>query len=61
MADHIDERGLALREKSSGPEDKDLAVRLEEYAAVLRELGRPDDADRMFTRATAIRAKSQQE
>ncbi len=48
---------LAIRENSLGPEHPDVAQSLENYAALLRETGRADEAAEMEARAKAIRAK----
>ncbi len=40
-----------------GPEHPDVAQSLENYAALLRETARAEEAERMETRAKAIRAK----
>ncbi len=42
------------------PEHPDVAQSLENYAVLLREMGRDDDAARMEARARAIRAKQAQ-
>ena len=51
-------RALTIREKTLDPEHPDLATSLENYAALLRQTGRADEAARMEARAKAIRAKS---
>ena len=50
---------LAIVEKALGPEHPDVAQILENYAALLRETGRADEAERMDARAKVIRAKYQ--
>ncbi len=50
---------LAILEKTLGPEHPNVAAGLENYAALLRKTARADEADRMETRAKAIRAKSE--
>ena len=52
-------RSLAIYEKALGPEHPELATSLENYAALLRQTGRADEAERMEARAKAIRAKSE--
>ncbi len=52
-------RALTIREKTLGPEHPDLATSLENYAALLRETERADEAERMEARAKAIRAKGE--
>ncbi len=47
---------MAILEKVLGPEHPSVAHSLENYAALLREAGRTAKADRMETRAKAIRA-----
>jgi hypothetical protein len=43
-----------------GPEHPDVATTLENYAALLRQTARADEAERMEARAKAIRAASQE-
>ncbi len=50
-------RVLAIREKAVGPEHPDVATSLKNYAALLRETGRGNEAARLEARAKAIRAK----
>ncbi len=50
---------LAIVEKALGPEHPDVAQSLENYAALLRQTARADEAKRMEARAKAIRAKYQ--
>ena len=50
-------RSLAIKEKVLGPEHPSVATSLENYAALLRETGRADEAAEMEARAKAIRAK----
>jgi tetratricopeptide (TPR) repeat protein len=57
-AEPLLERALAIREQALGPEHPKVATALENYAFLLRVIGRPDDAAPMETRARAIRAKS---
>jgi hypothetical protein len=46
-------------EKALGPEHPDVAKSLWNYAALLRQTARADEAERMEARAKAIRAKSE--
>ena len=50
-------RSLAILERALGPEHPDVAQSLENYAVMLRETGRADEAAEMEARAKAIRAK----
>ncbi len=52
-------RALAIYEKALGPEHPHVAQSLENYAALLRQTARADEAERMEARAKAIRAKSE--
>ena len=52
-------RSLAIKEKALGPEHPGVAMSLGNYAALLRETARADEAERMEVRAKAIRAKSE--
>jgi tetratricopeptide (TPR) repeat protein len=56
-AEPLFQRSLAIREQALGPEHPDVATSLENYAALLRETGRADEAAEMEARAKAIRAK----
>ena len=47
----------AIWEKALGPEHTDVAISLENYAALLRKTERDVEATRMEARAKAIRAK----
>ena len=51
------QRALLIFEKAPGPEHPDLAQSLENYAALLRQTARANEAARMEARAKAIRAK----
>ncbi len=51
------QRALAILEKVLGPEHPDVATSLENYAALLRETEREDQAEEMEARAKASRAK----
>ena len=50
-------RALAISERTLGPEHPDVATSLENYGALLRKTGRRAEADKIESRATAIRAK----
>ena len=50
-------RSLAILEKALGPEHPNVATSLLNYAALLRETGRTEDAEKLETHAQAIRAK----
>ncbi len=56
-AEPLYRRSLAIKEKVLGPDHPDVATSLENYAALLRETGRVDEAAEMEARAKAIRAK----
>ncbi len=58
-AEPLYQRSLAIREKALGPEHPDVATSLENYAALLRQTARADQAERMEARAKAMRAKSE--
>ncbi len=58
-AEPLFQRALAIDEKALGPEHPDVAQSLENYAALLRQTARADEAERMEARAKAIRAKYQ--
>ena len=53
------ERSLTILEKALGPEHPDVATILEDYASLLRQTSRSDEAERMEARAKAIRVKSE--
>ncbi len=57
-AEPLYKRSLAIMEKALGPEHPDVAQSLENYAALLRQTGRIDEAEKMEARAKLIRAKS---
>jgi hypothetical protein len=48
---------LAIREKALGPEHPNVALSLKNYADLLREIGRSEEAQEMEARAQAIRSK----
>ncbi|MEE9269663.1 MAG: tetratricopeptide repeat protein, partial [Candidatus Krumholzibacteria bacterium] len=50
-------RSLAIREKALGPEHPHVATALENYARLLRETGRGNEAAKLEARARTIRAK----
>ncbi len=58
-AEPLYQRALATVEKALGPEHPHVATSLENYAALLRQTARADEAERMEARAKAIRAKSE--
>ena len=51
-------RALAIWEKALGLEHPTVATALENYALLLREMGRPKEAGQLEARASAIQAKS---
>jgi hypothetical protein len=51
-------RLLAIREKALGPEHLDVAICLKNYANLLRNMNRSQQAEPLEIRARAIRAKS---
>ncbi len=58
-AEPLYKRSLAIWENALGPEHPDVATSLENYAALLRETARADEAERMEARAKAIHAKQE--
>lgn len=48
------ERALAATERARGPEHHEVALRLYNLAAVLKDVGRPGDARPLLLRALAI-------
>ncbi len=58
-AEPLYQRPLAIFEKALGPEHPHVAMTLENYAALLRQTARANEAERMEARAKAIRAKSE--
>ena len=58
-AEPLYQRSLAIWERALGPEHPNVASSLENYAALLRQAARADEAERMEARAKAIRAKSE--
>ena len=58
-AEPLYQRSLAILERALGPEHPHVAQSLENYAALLRQTARADEAERMEARAKAIRAKSE--
>jgi tetratricopeptide (TPR) repeat protein len=57
-AESLFERALAIRENALGVEHPDVATSLENYAFLLRDMGRPEEAERLEARARAIRANN---
>ena len=60
-AEPLYQRSLAIQEKALGPEHPDVATSLENYAKLLSETNRDDEAAEMEARAQAIREKNAQE
>ncbi|MDQ3959888.1 MAG: tetratricopeptide repeat protein [Pseudomonadota bacterium] len=56
-AEPLYERALAIREKALGPEHPRVAISLENYASLLRNMSRPEEGVPLESRARAIRAK----
>jgi tetratricopeptide (TPR) repeat protein len=56
-AEPLYQRALGIRGKALGPEHLDVATSLENYASLLRNTHRPEDAISLESRAKAIRAK----
>ena len=56
-AEPLYQRALAIWEKALGPEHPSVATCLENYAALLKEMGRGAEAEPLEARAKAIRAK----
>lgn len=56
-AEPLYQRALAIVEKALGSDHPDLAVMLDNYAALLRKTDREAEAEKMDARAKAIRAK----
>ncbi len=50
-AEPLHQRALAIREKALGPEHPHVAQTLENYAVLLRQTARADEAERMEARA----------
>ena len=50
-------RALAIEEEAFGRDDPALITTLENYAAVLRELRRGDEAEELDARAKSLRAQ----
>jgi tetratricopeptide (TPR) repeat protein len=57
-AEPLYQRALAIWEKALGPEHPHLATGLENYAVLLRAIGRQEEAATMEARAQAIRTKA---
>ena len=56
-AEPLFKRALVIREKALGPEHPDVVTSLESYALLLRDMGRPDEASMLESRARAIGAQ----
>jgi hypothetical protein len=52
------ERALGILETTLGPEHPDVASCLENYASLLRNMGRSQEAEPLESHARAIRAKT---
>lgn len=50
-------RALSIKEKTSGPNHPDVAIILKNYAGLLRQAHRNEEAERLLTRANEIMAK----
>ena len=61
MAEPLYTRAMAINEKALGPDHPSVATSLENYAALLRNTGRDDEAVKLAARAKAIRAKHGEE
>ncbi len=61
VAELLYKRLLTISEKALGAEHPDVAQTLENYAGLLREMWREEDASIMEARAKAIREKNAQE
>ena len=57
-AEPLYQRALAILEKALGPEHPHLATGLENYAVLLRAIGRQEEAATMEARAQVIRTKA---
>jgi tetratricopeptide (TPR) repeat protein len=57
-AEPLYKRALAILAKALGPEHPNVAKCLQNYAFLLRSMGRQEEAARLESRAEAIRAKS---
>ncbi len=60
-AEPLNKRALAILEKALGPEHPYVAQGLENYAALLRNIGHSVEANKMEARAKEIRAKRAEE
>jgi hypothetical protein len=61
QAEPLQKRALAIAERALGSEHPDLAMVLENCAALLRKMSRQAEAEPLEARAKAIRAKQAQE
>jgi Tetratricopeptide repeat len=57
-AESLFKRALAIREKALGPGHPNVAIVLENYAALLRSVNRGAEADKLETRVKEIREKT---
>ena len=60
-AEPLQKRALSNFQRALGPEHPNVAASLENYAELLRKMGRDEEAEKMEARAKAIRAKHAQE
>ena len=58
-AEPLYQRSLAIRKKALGPEHPYVAQTLENYAALLRQTERADEAERVEASAKEIRTQSE--
>ena len=58
-AESLLQQALVIRERALGGGHPDLVQNLEDYAALLRETGRSNDALRLEARARAIRTSQE--
>ena len=57
-AEPLYQRALAIREKALGPEHPEVATVLENYAPLLRKIGKDAEVAELEARASTIRAKN---
>ena len=58
QAELLFERALAILERALGPENPNVATCLENYAILLRNMGRTEEAAPLESRARAMRARA---
>ena len=61
LAEPLCRRALTILTKALGADHPNVALMLENYADLLRKMNREGEAEKMETRAKAIRAKHGQE